>query len=249
MLQGNDAFPSALATRVTTSPDCRPGHFAFGLFNRAVRRYKQMLFSVWACQGPEVGRTTYRFSVLNSIAILNLTYHGSEDAMTSPKKSGPEIEVHPLLSRLLSEGADACVFRGYVGPSERADFIRLYPSLGFLNFSVEIGLKDIVETAPAPTTMLPYNGTVVWVRNDAEVVFHGDSVTTVPVRSLRRTAPATPIADTSTISERSDASNYIDIVRGRLRMTVPVVRVGAYDVCASCRGCASCTSVCQSGLA
>jgi hypothetical protein len=176
--------------------------------------------------------------------------------MAPPKKSGPDIEIHPLLSRLLSKGVEACVFRGYVGPSDSEDSIRLYPSLGCLNFSVEIGLKDIVETAPAPTTVLPHNGTVVWVRNDAEVVFHGDSVTTVPVRSLRRPGPRAPIADTSTTPERSEASDHIDIVRGRLRMTVPApahrsaaARRGDCDVCASCRGCASCTSVCQSGPA
>jgi hypothetical protein len=172
--------------------------------------------------------------------------------MARSKQSGPDIEVHPLLSRLLSQGVDVCVFRGYVGPSEREGFVRLYPSLGYLNFSIEIGLKDVVETAPAPTSLLPHKGTVVWVRNDAEVVFHGDSVTTVPVRSLRRRAPDAVTADTSITPERSQASNYIDIVRGRLRMTVPARRSAAVvkeddDICASCRGCASCTSVCQSG--
>jgi len=174
-----------------------------------------------------------------------------ETAMAPPKKSGPEIEIHPLLSRLLSKGVGACVFRGYIGPSDREGSIRLYPSLGFLNFFVEIGLKDIVETAPAPTTVLPHNGTVVWVNPDADVVFHGDSVTTVPVRSLRRPEPGATIADISTAPERSQASDHIDIVRGRLRMSVPersaALRRADCDVCASCRGCASCTSVCQSG--
>jgi hypothetical protein len=153
--------------------------------------------------------------------------------MASSKKS-VDIEIHPLLSHLLAEGGDECVFRGYVGPSDSEASIRLYPSLGNLNFSVEIARKDIVETAPAPTALLPHNGTVVWVRSDAEVVFHGDTVTTVPVRSLRGPRQGAPI----------------DIVRGRLRISVPA-QAAAHrqecDVCASCRGCASCTMTCQSG--
>jgi hypothetical protein len=173
--------------------------------------------------------------------------------MAPSKRSG--LEVNPLLSRLLSAGAEVCVFRGYVGHSDKEGSIRVYPTLGCLSFSIEIGLKDIVETAPAPTTILPHNGTIIWVRSDAEVVFHGDTVTTVPVRSLRRPGEAAPIAETAAIAERHDEPGHIDIVRGRLRISVPVAdrsaaaRRSGCDVCASCRGCASCTSVCQSGPA
>ena len=164
--------------------------------------------------------------------------------MPPPEQSGRDIEVNPLLSRLLAHGVDAVVFRGYVGPSKKEGTIRLYPTLGFLNVFVEIGLADIVERAPAPTSALPHNGTVVWVKSDAEVVFHGDTVVTVPVRTLRRQRPA--IEQTSAAAPSSDAARYLDVAPGRLRITVPVARLRD-DVCASCQGCASCTSVCQSG--
>ncbi|NUS56014.1 MAG: hypothetical protein HOV66_14335 [Streptomycetaceae bacterium] len=160
-----------------------------------------------------------------------------------PSSGRSEFEVNPLLARLLSHGGEPCVFRGYVGPSDNEDTIRLYPSLGRLNFSVEIRVSDIVETAPAPKAALPHDGTVVWVRNDADVVFHGDTVTVVPVRTLRgRGADATGPAE---------SAKHVDVVRGRLRMSVPESELprSDCDVCASCRGCASCTSVCQSGPA
>lgn len=169
--------------------------------------------------------------------------------MLPTDKSEHTLQVNPLLARLLSHGIETCVFRGYVGPSENDGSIRLYPSLGRLNFSIEIRVADIVETAPAPKAALPHDGAVIWVRNDAEVVFHGDTVTVVPVRTLR--GAATAVVGNATV----EAAKHVDIVRGRLRMSVPaaadaslVVR-GDCDVCASCRGCASCSGVCQSGPA
>jgi hypothetical protein len=165
--------------------------------------------------------------------------------MSPAKPSGRDLETNPLLSRLLSHGVDAIVFRGYVGPSKKEGTIRLYPTLGFLNVFIEIGLDDVVETAPAPTTLLPHGGTIVWVRSDAEVVFHGDTVATVPVRTLRRQRPA--IDQASANAPSSDASKYVDVVRGRLRMSVPAATLRQDDVCASCSPCSSCTSVCQSG--
>ncbi|WP_214325394.1 hypothetical protein [Nonomuraea sediminis] len=170
--------------------------------------------------------------------------------MLPTDKSEHTLQVNPLLARLLSHGVETCVFRGYVGPSENDGSIRLYPSLGRLNFSIEIRVADIVETAPAPKAALPHDGTVIWVRNDAEVVFHGDTVTVVPVRTLR--GAATAVVDNAVVSGSGEAAKHVDIVRGRLRMSVPaaasVIRDDC-DVCASCRGCASCTSVCQSGPA
>ncbi len=165
--------------------------------------------------------------------------------MSPAKQSGRDIEINPLLARLLSHGVDAIVLRGYVGPSKKEGTIRLYPTLGFLNVFIDIGLDDIVETAPAPTTVLPHNGTIVWVKSDAEVVFHGDTVVTVPVRTLRRQRAA--IDQASANAPSSDAAKYVDVVRGRLRMSVPAARLRADDVCASCSPCSSCTSVCQSG--
>jgi len=162
--------------------------------------------------------------------------------VASENTSRNDLEVNPLLSRLVSHGVESSVFKGYVGPSDDDGAIRLYPSMGFLRFSIEIRRGDIVDTEPAPTSLLPYGGTVVWVRSDAQVVLHGDTVTTVPVRALQRPAPA--MTEAATTPRVSESGNYVDIERGRLRMSVPAGRLGAGarmcdPGCASCRGCAS----------
>lgn len=152
--------------------------------------------------------------------------------MSASKSPGYNLEPHPLLAQLLSKGASANVFRGYVAASDRDDAIRLYPSLGNLSFYVEISRGDIVETAPAPTSLLPHNGTIVWVRSGAKVDYRGE-------RSVSR------VADGPTLKATSD---HVDLVSGRLRMSVPVLRAGD-DVCASCDPCSSCSGICQSGPA
>ena len=111
--------------------------------------------------------------------------------------------------------------------------IRLYPTLGFLHLYIEIEQDDIVDTAPAPKTVLPHDGTIVWVRSDADVVVHGDTVITVPVRTLKR--PRQAVDDTVVERPSSEAAKYVDVVRGRLRMSVPVAR--GDDGSASCDPC------------
>lgn len=168
--------------------------------------------------------------------------------MSPAKKSGPDVDVNPLLSRLLSHGVEASVLRGYVGPSKKEGTVSLYPALGKLNHYIEIDQGDIVETAPAPTNVLPHNGTVVWVKSDAEVVLHGDTVVTVPARTLRRPRPA--VDETTAEQPSPDAADYVDVVRGRLRMSVrTAVQRSDCSVCASCGPCSSCSGICQSGPA
>jgi hypothetical protein len=166
--------------------------------------------------------------------------------VAAAKKPGNETKVNPLLSRLLSHGVDTSVLRGYIGPSKKDGTIRLYPTLGFLHLYYEIDEDDIVDTAPAPTAALPHDGTIVWVRSDAEVAVHGDTVITVPVRTLKA-RPRQANADTADRGG-SDSAKYVDVVRGRLRMSLPVMRADD-DVCASCDPCSSCSGVCQSGPA
>jgi hypothetical protein len=170
--------------------------------------------------------------------------------MPEPKSNPRRLEPLPLLVKLLSssEGADAHVFRGYIGPSSARGRVRLYPSLGDLTFSIEIAEEDIVNSAAAPERLLPYGGTVVWVKRDAEVVFHGEQVTTHVVRSLSR-------ADGRTVSEVASptsarASRFVEVRRGRLQIRV---RPGSWDTCASCScsscgPCKVCSSTCKSEL-
>ena len=106
--------------------------------------------------------------------------------MPSQKQEDHHLRAHPLLSRLLAVGTDVKAFRGYVGPERDGKRVRLYPSLGDLGFCIEIDKSDIVASAPAPETLLPHGGTVIWVRPDADVVCRGDRVNTVAARGPRR---------------------------------------------------------------
>jgi len=157
-------------------------------------------------------------------------------------KSNPRgLKPLPLLGKLLSTsgGADAYVFRGYIGPSSTEGLVRLYPSLGDLTFSVEIPEKDIIEFTDAPERLLPYGGVTIWVKRDSEVVLHGEKVTTQPVRSLSRFDRRTACLTAS--SANATPGNFVEVSRGRLQVRV---RRAARDSCASCH-CASCGPGCQ----
>ncbi|ANI39402.1 hypothetical protein [Mycolicibacterium vaccae] len=166
--------------------------------------------------------------------------------MSAAKGPKHKIEVNPLLSRLLSHGVEAGVLRGYVGPAKKPGTVRLYPTLGFLHLYYEIDEDDIVDTAPAPETVLPHGGTILWVRNDADVVIHGDTVLTVPVRTLKSRQHAVPVPPAE--SAGPDAGRAVNVVRGRLRMSFPASTTVAENctVCASCAPCSSC-GVCTTG--
>jgi hypothetical protein len=158
-------------------------------------------------------------------------------------------EPHALLGRLLAHGAgaDAHAFRGYIGPETRDGKVRLYPSLGDLTFSIEIAEADILESVAAPETLLPHGGVVLWVKRDAEVVFHGSEVTTISVRSLRHSGGrplAQPAQAVGSVEPRTGAARFVEVQRGRLQIRL---RQGAARYCASC-SCSSCgpCGVCSS---
>jgi hypothetical protein len=161
--------------------------------------------------------------------------------MANPTPAHKHLQPHALLGRLLAHGAgaDARVFRGYVGPSPANGRVSLYPSLGDLTFSIEIAEKDILESVDAPETLLPHGGTLIWVKRDAEVVFHGQQVRTVAVRSLGH-SEARPVArvvsPVGPAAVRTAAARLVEVQRGRLQIQV---RPGIADTCASC-SCASC---------
>ncbi len=158
-------------------------------------------------------------------------------------------DVNPLVSRLVEHEGDLSVVRGYVGPSKSKEKVRLYPVLGKLTHFIEINAADIVETAPAPTNVLPHDGIIAWVHSDAEVVLHGDTIVTVPARTLRRRGGG--VASVRADAAPAQAADYVDVERGRLRISVPAAAEIRSDceVCASCGPCSSCSGVCQSGPA
>jgi hypothetical protein len=179
-----------------------------------------------------------------------LTHKTERGHMAEPKSNPRKLESHSLLVKLLSSsgGADAHVFRGYIGPSSTKGRVRLYPSLGDLTFSIEIAEEDIIESAAAPERLLPYGGTVIWVRPDAEIAVHGEQVTTHVVRSLRRDDGPTVSEIASPTSPR--ASRFVEVRQGRLQIRV---RPRSLDTCASCScsscsGCKMCSSTCKSDL-
>lgn len=155
------------------------------------------------------------------------------------------LQPHPLLSKVLAHGPDVRVFRGYVGPANDRGTISLYPSLADLTVYLEIKAEDIVASAVAPEPLLPHGGTVVWVRPDAEVVSHGERVTTFRARRSRRDAAMALQAIEAGASE-TPASNLVEVRSGRLNIQL-TPRIN--DVCASCSPCSSCgvcTTTCSS---
>jgi hypothetical protein len=64
------------------------------------------------------------------------------------------MQENPLLEKLIAQGADtATVLRGYVGPSAREGYVRLYPRLGNLSESMEVPQADILHSIKEPRSV------------------------------------------------------------------------------------------------
>jgi hypothetical protein len=155
--------------------------------------------------------------------------------MANQKHDDHPLDAHPLLSRLLAVGTNVRAFRGYVGPSKDEGRVRLYPSLGDLEFCVEIDKRDIVASAAAPETLLPHGGTVIWVRPEAAIVCHGERINTVAARRTRHAA-APGVAAAGLNPVQTAAGRLVDVQRGRLHIQL---RARMMSTCASC-SCSSC---------
>jgi hypothetical protein len=62
------------------------------------------------------------------------------------------------------------VFWGYTGSASSGDHIRLYASLYNLSQCVEIRRADVLHVEEAPAQLLPFGGSVLWLKSDATVV-------------------------------------------------------------------------------
>ncbi len=92
--------------------------------------------------------------------------------MAEKTVAGTKIPEHPLLATLLGEGAgNTKSFLGYIGPTKEGR-VRLYLNLNDLSESVEIQSDDIIHFTTAPESIMPYGGTVVWVKKSAEITYH-----------------------------------------------------------------------------
>ncbi|MFF5788034.1 hypothetical protein ACFY8P_24105 [Streptomyces sp. NPDC012693] len=77
---------------------------------------------------------------------------------------------HPLLRTLRARGTDAKVFFGYVGPGDTDDHLLLYPSLYDLSQYIEIPRVSVLHAEQAPEQVLPFGGSVLWVKADSTIV-------------------------------------------------------------------------------
>jgi hypothetical protein len=150
--------------------------------------------------------------------------------MSSP--SDNNLQAHPLLSRLLEH--NTVPYRGYIGPRSKKGRVTLYQSLGDLSFYLEIDESDIVASAPAPEQLLPHGGTVVWVKQDAEVVSHGKRVNVFHAREPQ--IPAVRRLLTADADPGAGDPPMVQVETGRLNIRL---RQRARSTCASCH-CSSC---------
>lgn len=170
--------------------------------------------------------------------------------MTSQQPDDHHLRAHPLLSRLLEVGVNVRAFRGYVGPDKDSGRVRLYPSLGDLNFSIEINKSDIVASAAAPETLLPHGGTVIWVKPDAEIVCRGDRINTLAARRPRQTG-AVDVSLANVDETQTAAGRLVEVQTGRLNIQLRprVMSTCASCSCSSCESHPSCTSDCNGMMA
>jgi hypothetical protein len=84
----------------------------------------------------------------------------------------PRLPVHPLIASLQLGGSQpesAVKFAGYVGASGQPGKLRIYSTLDDLSHYVEFDENAVVRTAPAPESLLPDDGVLVWVKSTTPV--------------------------------------------------------------------------------
>ncbi|MFC4941989.1 hypothetical protein [Pseudonocardia sp. GCM10023141] len=141
--------------------------------------------------------------------------------------SGQEIEMHPLLAELATEGPPAVqVFSGYFGPSARGGTVTLYRSLRNLDATIDIAAADILHVADIPESILPFGAKMVWVAAAAEIAVR-QTVTGRPARAF-------------------DDPDLAETRVGRLRIRKARPMAGAAAECVCISYCSSyCFSVCK----
>jgi hypothetical protein len=99
------------------------------------------------------------------------------------------LEPNPNLKQVLAPGADnVAIMRGFIGPSERDGYIRLFASLSDTSTSVEIAKADIVNTGDVLNNHLGKR--IVWIRKGARITVTKTRTTEYGVRPK---VPADPL--------------------------------------------------------
>jgi len=139
--------------------------------------------------------------------------------------TGDDLPEHPLLTKAAAQGAASLTaLAGYIGPSTRDGYVRVYPTLDDLTQFVEVARSDIDHAMEEPESELPHGAVKVWLKSDAEIEIH-----------RVETAGTKAAVD----------SGKLEVARGRLRITIGEgLRA---NVCQSrCTVCTSRCQVCQS---
>jgi hypothetical protein len=156
--------------------------------------------------------------------------------MSSEASWEAKIQDHPLLSKLIREGAaDSMTYWGYVGPSRTEGVVTLYPSLENLEDSIEIASADILHVEDVPETILLFGAKVIWVKRDAKV-------------TRRHVGTAESVGTTEAEGTAAPKGNVVEVRKGRLHMQVRTQGRSSdcHSPCATCRSCSSvCISTCR----
>lgn len=143
-------------------------------------------------------------------------------ARVKPSRKGLESNDH--LQKVLEPGEDnVSILRGFIGPSQRDGYIRLFASLADTSISVEIAEADIVSTADVLNNNLGKR--IVWIRRGAQITVIKTRTTPYGIR------PKVAV-------ENNMASVHV----GRLNMQVRSAQ--ARDTCVSVCSCGTCQSQC-----
>ena len=146
--------------------------------------------------------------------------------MAKGKSSGKRLESNSHLQSVLSVGTDnVSILRGFIGPSDRDGYVRLFPSLADTSVSIDIPEDDIVETGDVKDNNLGKR--IVWVKKGTRVTVTKTRTTEYGVRS--RLAP-----DNEEVRHMRSA--------GRLQMQV--TSAAAREVCVSVCSCSTCECHC-----
>jgi hypothetical protein len=151
--------------------------------------------------------------------------------MTETAEPEERLPENPLLQQLITAGAaESLIFWGYVGPPLIPGRVTLYPSLGNLSVSIDIGREDILHIEEVPETFMPFGAKVIWVKRTARIGRRFEQAAGVPF-----------VKD----------SNFTQLRKGRLNMFLRAFQSPVLDDCSTpcnedCHSsCSTCVSICQ----
>jgi hypothetical protein len=147
--------------------------------------------------------------------------------MATHKSSNKDLQRNSRLGKLLEQGPDGvAILRGFIGPSEREGYIRLFASLANTAVSVEIAEADILDTGDVLNNQLGKR--IVWVKK-------GTKITVIKTRTTEYGVRSKIPLDQNLASVRRF---------GRLQMEVKPAALR--DTCVSVCSCGTCQCECTS---